>query len=89
MNRMKQYFVCMTIAAAVHLRPNVAQAQSPFDGTWKTDLSQAKFSPKPLTFYISQGWYHCVTCDPLSTWRRTARITLLPGNPTTRLALPS
>ncbi len=42
----------------------VSRGQSPFDGTWKTDLSQTKFSPKPLTFYISQGWYHCVTCDP-------------------------
>jgi len=42
----------------------VSRAQSPFDGTWKTDLSQTKFSPKPLAFYISQGWYHCVTCNP-------------------------
>jgi hypothetical protein len=42
----------------------VSRAQSPFDGTWKTDLSQTKFSPKPLAFYTSQGWYHCVTCNP-------------------------
>jgi hypothetical protein len=42
----------------------VARAQSPFNGTWKTDMAQTKFSPKPNIFYISQGWYHCVTCSP-------------------------
>jgi len=41
-----------------------ASAQSAFDGTWKTNLSQTKFSPKPNVFYISQGWYHCVSCNP-------------------------
>ena len=42
----------------------VSQAESPFAGTWKTDISQTKWSPKPLVFYISGGWYHCVTCNP-------------------------
>ncbi len=41
-----------------------SSAQSPFDGTWKTDLSKTKFAPRPVTFYISQGWYHCVSCSP-------------------------
>ena len=44
--------------------PAIAIAQSPFDGTWKTNMSQAKFSPKPNVFYLSQGWYHCVSCNP-------------------------
>ena len=39
-------------------------AQSAFDGTWKTNMAQTKFSPKPNVFYISQGWYHCVSCNP-------------------------
>jgi hypothetical protein len=39
-------------------------AQSPFDGTWHTDLGKAKISPKPNVFYLSQGWYHCVSCSP-------------------------
>ncbi len=39
-------------------------AQSPFDGTWKTNTAQTKFSPKPNVFYLSQGWYHCVSCNP-------------------------
>jgi hypothetical protein len=42
----------------------VAPAQSPFDGTWHTDLGKAKISPKPIVFYLSQGWYHCVSCNP-------------------------
>lgn len=41
-----------------------ASAQSPFDGTWKTNMAQTKFSPKPNVFYISQGWYHCISCNP-------------------------
>jgi hypothetical protein len=50
--------VALLFAAAI------SGAQSPINGTWKTDISQTKFSPKPLIFYISQGWYHCVTCNP-------------------------
>lgn len=64
MDRMKPYVYCMLLALITLCAATVALAQSPFDGTWKTDLSQTKFSPKPLTFYISQGWYHCVTCNP-------------------------
>jgi hypothetical protein len=41
-----------------------AVAQSPFDGTWKTNMAQTKFSPKPNVFYLSEGWYHCVSCNP-------------------------
>lgn len=47
--------LCMGVAAF---------AQSPIDGTWKTNMAQTKFSPKPNVFYISQGWYHCVSCNP-------------------------
>ncbi len=64
MNRTKQYVYCALFTAMALGAAMVTQAQSPFDGTWKTDLSQTKFSPKPLTYYISQGWYHCVTCNP-------------------------
>jgi hypothetical protein len=64
MKKMKQYVYCALLALLALCAAAVAEAQSPFDGTWKTDLSQTKFSPKPLAFYISQGWYHCVTCNP-------------------------
>ncbi len=39
-------------------------AQSPFDGTWRTNMNESKLSPKPNVFYLSQGWYHCVSCAP-------------------------
>jgi hypothetical protein len=52
-------------AIAVLCAAAASQAQSPLDGTWKTELAQTKFSPKPLTFYTSQGWYHCTgSCNP-------------------------
>jgi hypothetical protein len=64
MNRMKRHVFCALFAFVALCAATVVQAQSPFDGTWKTDLSQTKFSPKPVAFYLSQGWYHCVTCNP-------------------------
>jgi hypothetical protein len=39
-------------------------AQSPFDGTWKTNLSASKFSPKPVVFSLSNGMYDCDSCVP-------------------------
>ena len=60
----KRFALCALIAMAVLFTAAVSPAQSPFDGTWKTDLSKTKFSPQPLTFYISSGWYHCVSCNP-------------------------
>lgn len=59
MNRMSALVVAASLCTGI-----VAFAQSPIDGTWKTNLAQTKFSPKPIVFYISQGWYHCVSCNP-------------------------
>jgi hypothetical protein len=39
-------------------------AQSPFDGTWKTDQSKTKHETKPFIVYLAQGWYHCESCTP-------------------------
>jgi anthranilate/para-aminobenzoate synthase component I len=64
MSSTKRYAVCALISMAALFAATASHAQSPFDGTWKTDLSKTKFSPKPLTFYISAGWYHCVSCSP-------------------------
>ena len=63
MSSTRRYALCALIAMAALFAAAASSAQSPFDGTWKTDLSQTKFSPKPLTFYISGGWYHCVSCS--------------------------
>ena len=39
-------------------------AADPFSGTWKIDLSKAKFSGKPTKVEIANGTYKCFTCDP-------------------------
>jgi hypothetical protein len=41
-----------------------AWAQSPFDGTWKADLSKLKFPEKPDVFELKDGRYKCPTCIP-------------------------
>jgi hypothetical protein len=52
------------LLAIALLAPAILFAQSPFDGTWKTDLDKAKFSPKPITFSVSNGMYNCSSCAP-------------------------
>jgi|SRR5579864_7058401 len=46
------------------LTPALASAQSVFDGTWKFDLSTAKFPEKPDEYLLKDGMYHCKTCVP-------------------------
>ena len=53
----------MFLVTALSL-PAISLAQSPFDGSWRINMDQTKFSPKPIGFYLSQGWYHCTTCNP-------------------------
>jgi len=64
MSSTKRYALCALFSIVAMFAAAASPAQSPFDGTWKTDLSKTKFSPTPLTFYISAGWYHCVSCSP-------------------------
>jgi hypothetical protein len=46
------------------LVPALATAQSAFDGTWKIDVGNAKFSPKPDVYLLQNGMYQCKTCVP-------------------------
>jgi hypothetical protein len=46
------------------LVPALAWAQSPFDGTWKVNLSTVQFAQKPDTFELKNGQYTCPTCIP-------------------------
>ncbi len=66
---MRQLLTCALLSAAVLSTAMVAPAQAAFNGTWRADLSKAKFSEKPFTFDIRQGWFHCVTCIPAMTIR--------------------
>jgi len=44
--------------------PVMLFAQSPFDGTWKTDMAQSKLSQKPYVFSVNNGMYDCESCAP-------------------------
>lgn len=55
-------------------------AQSSLDGTWKFDMSQSKFSPKPVVFYTSQGWFHCVSCTPSYDVQADGQDHAIPGH---------
>jgi ribosomal protein S17 len=63
MKKNELYIACAFLAAAL-CAPALSIAQSPFDGTWITNINATQFSPKPSVFYLSQGWYHCVSCTP-------------------------
>jgi len=65
MNQIVRYAACACFFATASCVFAATSAHSPFDGTWRTDLAKTKFSPKPLDFYIGEGWYHCVTCNPV------------------------
>ena len=59
MSNKKPYGIALL---AIVLLPVVAAAQSPFDGTWKQDLSQPKIHMKPLVYLMQDGMYHCESC---------------------------
>lgn len=44
--------------------PLVAMAQSPFDGTWKIDMSSFQSPAKPDVFLLENGMFECKTCVP-------------------------
>lgn len=64
MNQLKRFVVCAFCLAAALCVAGVSHAQSPFDGTWHIDPGKAKMDQKPFTVYLSDGWYHCVSCTP-------------------------
>jgi hypothetical protein len=44
--------------------PLSAWAQSPFDGTWKFNMSSTQFAEKPETVTLQNGEYTCSRCVP-------------------------
>lgn len=59
--RLMYFLLCF---GPVLLAPTMLSAQSPFDGTWRTNMDQAKFSPKPIIFSLKDGTYDCSSCSP-------------------------
>jgi hypothetical protein len=55
------------ILVVVLLLPLYASAQSPFDGTWKMNLSSTHFAEEPDVFALHNGEYTCSICIPKIT----------------------
>ncbi|MFZ0744255.1 MAG: hypothetical protein WAM85_07600 [Terracidiphilus sp.] len=64
MKKLERFVACALFLMLALSVPALSFAQSPFDGTWRVNMNQSKISPKPVGFYLSQGWYHCTTCNP-------------------------
>lgn len=64
MSKIACFAACLLFCGSALCAFAAVPAHSPFDGTWRTDLGKTKFSHTPLSFYIGNGWYHCVTCNP-------------------------
>lgn len=54
----------LIVLFALFLVPLSAMGQSPFDGTWKMDMSSIQFDPKPDVYLLQSGMYDCRTCTP-------------------------
>jgi hypothetical protein len=52
------------LLAATLLMPAVAHAAPSLDGTWKQDMSTAKFSGKPVVISLKNDTYFCSSCVP-------------------------
>ncbi len=63
------------------LLPVLAWAQSPFDGTWKVDLSKAKFPKKPDEYLLKDGVYECKTCKPEIKIKADGQMQPVSGHP--------
>ncbi len=61
--------------------PMLAAAQSPFNGTWKVNLNQANFSPKPDVYVLAKGMYSCNTCAPPYTVKADGSDQAVKGHP--------
>jgi hypothetical protein len=58
-----KHFVMLLTLATLSL-PIMGGAQSPLNGTWKLNLDNINFSPKPDVYVLDKGMYSCKTCTP-------------------------
>jgi hypothetical protein len=63
------------------LLPALAAAQSPFDGTWKVDMSKSKLPKKPDVFLLQNGTYECKTCVPAISVKADGQFQKISGDP--------
>jgi hypothetical protein len=63
------------------LVPVLGWGQSPFDGTWKIDLSKTKLPKKPDVLLLQDGMYECKTCAPPMKVKADGQFQPVSGNP--------
>ncbi|HEX3667244.1 MAG TPA: hypothetical protein VHU23_18630 [Rhizomicrobium sp.] len=61
--------------------PVQASASSPFDGTWKINVSSASMPKKPDIFVLKDGMYTCQTCAPGYTVKADGTDQAVSGQP--------
>jgi hypothetical protein len=66
---------------AMMFAAGASYAQSPFDGTWKIDMSKVDFSKKPDVFLLKDGMYSCKTCTPPYTVKADGSDQPVSGHP--------
>jgi hypothetical protein len=74
----------ITIAAGLvcaALLPAQAIAASPFDGTWKINVSTANMPKKPDIYVLKDGMYSCQTCGPGYTIKADGTDQAVTGHP--------
>jgi hypothetical protein len=76
---MRIIIVAALIGAA--LLPAQAFADSPFDGTWKADVSSAQMPKKPDIYVLKDGMYDCKTCAPAYTIKADGSDQMVSGHP--------
>ena len=63
------------------LVPVLAWAQSPFDGTWKVDMSKSKLPKKPDVYLLQNGMYECKSCNPSINIKADGQFQKISGDP--------
>lgn len=74
----RRYWLFLHVAL---LMPTLTMAQSVFDGTWKADLTSAKFPQKPDEYLLKDGTYQCKTCVPSIQVRADGQDQKVTGHP--------
>ena len=69
------------LCAVMCLFPVLMFAQSPFDGTWKTNMAESKLSAKPYIFSVNNGMYDCETCVPKINIKADGKDQAVTGQP--------
>jgi hypothetical protein len=59
-----RYFKVVVVLVASFIIPASAAAESPFDGTWRVDMSRSKPSDKPVVLSVINNTFDCSSCRP-------------------------